>query len=72
MEITWEEKIKKQAYDDIKIEKNVFVEPGTFRPLIKVTLTLSMEALQDLRAAGEPDEVVHAYIVKKFEEVLAS
>ena len=61
-----------RGYSGIKIIKRKTVNPDDFIPLIEINVAISMEALQDLRAAGEPDEVVHAYIIKKFEEVLAS
>jgi hypothetical protein len=61
-----------RGYSGIKIIKRKTVNPEDFIPLIEINVTISMEALQDLRSAGEPDDVVQAYIVNKFKEVLAS
>ena len=60
-----------RGYSGIKIIKRKTVNPEDFIPLIEINVTISMEALQDLRS-GEPDDVVQAYIVNKFKEVLAS
>jgi hypothetical protein len=66
--VEWHETMIARGYSGIKIKKRKTFNPEDFIPLIEINVTISIEALHDLRAAGEPDDVVQTYIVNKFKE----